>query len=232
MKTIGLLGGMSWQSTVEYYRFINQGVQARLGGQHSAQILLYSVDFAEIEAYQMAGEWDAAAEVLIAGAKRLKAGGADAYLLCTNTMHKLAPQLEAAVDLPLIHIADPTAQAINAAGIRKIGLLGTRFTMEEGFYRGRLAAAHGLEVITPDEADRAEVHRIIYEELVLGTVREPSRAAYQNVIGRLAGQGAEGVILGCTEIMLLVRPEDSLIPTFDTTQLHAKAAINFLLADS
>ncbi len=229
MKTIGMLGGMSWESTVPYYRLINQRVQERLGGLHSARILLYSVDFQEIEQLQHAGGWDRAGELLADAARRLQGAGADFLVICTNTMHKVAPTVEAATSLPLLHIADPTARAIVSKGFRRVGLLGTRFTMEEAFYRARLQRAHGLEVIVPDAGDRLEVHRIIYGELCQGIVDEGSRNLYRGVIERLVARGAEAVILGCTEISLLVGRDDSRVPLFDTTALHAHAAADFAL---
>jgi len=227
MKTIGLIGGMSWESTVPYYRLINEGVKQRLGGLHSAKLVLYSVDFHEIERLQHDGNWDEAGARLAAAARALRAAGAECLVLCTNTMHKVAAAIEAAVDIPLLHIADPTAQAIRQAGIVTVGLLGTRFTMEEDFYRGRLETRHGLNVLTPDASDRAEVHRVIYAELCLGITREESRAAYRAIIGRLAARGAQGIILGCTEIGLLIKPEDASVPLFDTTALHAASAVDF-----
>ena len=230
MKTIGLIGGMSWESTLPYYRLLNEGVKHRLGGLHSARVVLYSVDFHDIERLQHAGRWDEAGAMLASAARALQAAGADFLLLCTNTMHKVAPAIETAVTIPLLHIADPTAEAVKQAGIRTVGLLGTRFTMEEDFYRGRLAARHGLEVIIPDVADRDLVHRVIYEELCLGVTRDASRTAYRDVIGRLVAQGAQGIILGCTEIGLLVKPEDAPVPLFDTTLLHAANAVDVALA--
>jgi len=224
MKTIGLLGGMSWESTVPYYRTINETIRGRLGGLHSARIVLYSVDFHEIEAAQHAGRWDDAGAQLAAAARALEAAGADFIVLATNTMHKVAPQIEAAVALPLLHIADPTAERIRAAGHRRIGLLGTRFTMEEDFYIERLRSRHALDVLVPDAADRDVVHRIIYDELCLGTIAAASRDAYRAIIGRLVARGAECVILGCTEISLLVSDRDSPVPLFDTTTIHAEAA--------
>ena len=224
MKTIGLIGGMSWESTVPYYSHINEVVKARLGGLHSARLVLYSVDFHEIERLQHAGDWTAAGAVLADAARSLEAAGADFLVLCTNTMHKVAPAIEAAVGIPLLHIADPTAAAIQRAGHRTVGLLGTRFTMEEAFYRDRLRDRHGLGVVLPDAADREVVHGIIYEELCLGVVRAASRAAYLDIMARLAEQGAEAIILGCTEISLLVGQADCDIPLFDTTALHAAAA--------
>ncbi len=230
MKTIGLIGGRSWESTLPYYRLLNEGVKHRLGGLHSARVVLYSVDFHDIERLQHAGRWDEAGAMLASAARALQAAGADFLLLCTNTMHKVAPAIETAVTIPLLHIADPTAEAVKQAGIRTVGLLGTRFTMEEDFYRGRLAARHGLEVIIPDVADRDLVHRVIYEELCLGVTRDASRTAYRDVIGRLVAQGAQGIILGCTEIGLLVKPEDAPVPLFDTTLLHAANAVDVALA--
>lgn len=232
MKTIGLIGGMSWESTLPYYRLINEGVKQRLGGLHSARIILYSVDFHDIEVLQRDGRWDEAGTLLAAAARALQAAGAELLVLCTNTMHKVAPAIEAAVTIPLLHIADPTAAAIKQSGIRSVGLLGTRFTMEEDFYRGRLEAQHGLRVLIPDAADRAVVHRVIYEELCLGKTPEESRAAYRAIIGRLVAQGAEGIILGCTEIGLLVKPEDSPVPLFDTTALHAARVVTMALSEN
>ena len=231
-KVIGLIGGMSWESSAEYYRLINEGVRDRLGGLHSARCLMWSFDFAEIEALQHAGRWDDATALLIDAAQRLERGGADIVLICTNTMHRMADAVQAAVSLPLLHIADPTAARIKAARFRRIGLLGTAFTMEQDFYKGRLSAQHGLEVLVPGEADRACVHRIIYEELVQGRIEPASRQAYREIIARLVVAGAEAIILGCTEIMLLVRPEDSAVPLFDTTAIHAEAAIAFALSEA
>jgi amino-acid racemase len=228
MKTIGLIGGMSWESSAEYYRLLNELVRQRLGGLHSAKCLLHSLDFAEIEELQAAGEWQRAGEILAEAARGLQAAGADLLLICTNTMHKVAGQVEAAVSVPLLHLADATADAVRAAGVGRVGLLGTAFTMEQAFYRDRLAG-HGLDVLTPDGEGRALVHRVIYEELCLGVVREESRAAYQDVIGKLAAAGAEGVVLGCTEIELLIRDEDSPVPLFPTTRLHAEAAVDAAL---
>lgn len=224
MKTIGLLGGMSWESTLPYYRHINEAVRERLGGLHSARLVLYSLDFHEIEALQRQGDWAAAGTLLADAARRLESAGADFLLLCTNTMHKVADAIEAASALPLLHIADPTAAAIQAAGLQRVGLLGTRFTMEQPFYRERLEDRHGIQVLVPDEPDRAEVHRVIYEELCRGVVSEVSRQAYRQVITRLVARGAQAVILGCTEIGLLVRADDAEVPLFDTCVLHAQAA--------
>jgi len=224
MKTIGMIGGMSWESSLEYYRIVNQTVQQALGGLHSAQCLLYSVDFAEIEQLQHEARWDEAAQVMADAAQRLERGGADLIVLCTNTMHKLASAIEQAVSIPLLHIADPTAAAIASAGINRVGLLGTAFTMEQDFYRGRLTEKYGLEVLIPDADERAVIHRVIYDELCLGIVKEGSRDAYKRIINHLVERGAQGIILGCTEIMLLITPEDCPVPSFDTTTLHAVAA--------
>ncbi len=224
MKTIGLLGGMSWESTVPYYRQINEAVKARLGGLHSAKIVLYSVDFAEIERLQHQGDWAAAGALLADAARALERAGADFIVLCTNTMHKVAPAIESAVKIPLLHIADPTAAAIRDAGLHRVGLLGTRFTMEQDFYRGRLAAQHGIEVLIPEPDDRDRVHRVIYEELCLGRIEDASRQAYRAVMRRLVERGVQGIILGCTEISMLVGARDASVPLFDTTRIHAEAA--------
>ncbi|MFD8786785.1 aspartate/glutamate racemase family protein [Kitasatospora sp. NPDC059599] len=224
MKTLGLIGGMSWESTAEYYRLINELTRDRLGGLHSARLVLHSVDFAEIEQLQAAGRWEEAGQVLAGAARSLEAAGADLLLICTNTMHKVADQVEAAVSVPLLHLADATADAVRAAGLRRVGLLGTAFTMEQDFYRGRLASG-GLDVLVPDAGARAMVHRVIYEELCVGVVREESRAAYREVIGDLVAAGAQGIVLGCTEIELLVRQADSPVPVFPTARLHAQAAV-------
>ncbi|MEU1895817.1 aspartate/glutamate racemase family protein [Streptomyces pristinaespiralis] len=229
MRTIGLIGGMSWESSAEYYRLLNELVRDRLGGLHSARCVLHSVDFAEIEQLQTAGEWERAGEILASAARGLEAAGADLLLICTNTMHKVAGQVEAAVRVPLLHLADATAEAVKARGLTRVGLLGTAFTMEQDFYRARLAR-HGLEVLTPDAEGRALVHRVIYDELCLGVVRDESRARYQDVIGELVAAGAEGVVLGCTEIELLIGPDDSPVPVFPTTRLHARAAVEAALA--
>jgi aspartate racemase len=231
MKMIGLIGGMSWESSAEYYRILNQGVRDRRGPTASARCLLWSFDFSEIERLQHAGDWEGLEARMIEAARKLEAGGADVLLICTNTMHRMADQVQAAVSVPLLHIADPTAARIRAAGLRRVGLLGTAFTMEQDFYKGRLENRHGLEVLIPETEDRATVHRIIYEELVAGILTETSRAAYRAVIARLVAAGAEAVILGCTEIMLLVGAADSTVPLFDTTALHAEAAIAVTLAD-
>ncbi|MGK3206480.1 aspartate/glutamate racemase family protein [Amycolatopsis sp. MEPSY49] len=228
MKVIGLLGGMSWESSIEYYRLVNERVKTLLGGFHSAHTVLYSVDFAAIEAMQAEGRWDDAGAELNRAARALEAAGADFVVLCTNTMHKVADRLTDGLGIPLLHLGDATAAAIQAAGIRRIGLLGTGFTMGQPFYRDRLAA-HGLDVLVPTEDDRDLVHRVIYDELVLGVVKPESREAYRGVIARLVEAGAEGVIYGCTEIELLVGPADSPVPTFPTTRLHADAAVGFAL---
>lgn len=229
MKVIGLLGGMSWESSIEYYRIINETVRERLGGLHSAVSMMHSVDFAEIEELQMQGAWKEAGEALAKAAADLQAGGADCVVLCTNTMHKVADAITSAITIPFIHIADPTADAIKAAGINNIALLGTDFTMSQSFYKGRLIEQHGLNVLVPNDEDRATVHRIIYEELVIGQINAKSKQAYIKIIDRLTKAGAEGVILGCTEIGLLVKAEDCSIPVFDTTLIHAEAAVDFAL---
>ena len=232
MKIIGLIGGMSWESTVPYYRQINERVKQCLGGLHSARIILYSVDFYEIERLQHAGDWDAAGELLADAARSLEAAGADFLVLCTNTMHKVAPAIEAAVRLPLLHIADPTGEAIKRAGLSCVGLLGTRFTMEQGFYRDRLQQRHALKVLIPGEEARNVVHRIIYEELCLGQIKPESRDAYRRIVATLVDQGAQAVILGCTEISLLIGQADAVVPLFDTTALHAHQAAEWALSAS
>ncbi|MDI6027054.1 aspartate/glutamate racemase family protein [Corticibacterium sp. UT-5YL-CI-8] len=230
MKTIGFIGGMSWESSAEYYRIANQEVRQRLGGVHSARSLMWSMDFGEIERLQHSGNWQALTDRMIDAARSLERGGADFIVICTNTMHRMAGEIAAAVSIPLLHIADPTAEKINAAGYRRVGLLGTAFTMEQDFYKGRLSDKHGLEVLVPDEADRKTVHDIIYRELVVGRVEDSSREAYRAVIARLVGRGAQAIILGCTEIMLLVSAADSPVPLFDTTEIHAVAAVDIALA--
>jgi aspartate racemase len=230
MLTIGMLGGMSWESSAHYYRLANELVRDRLGGLHSARCVLYSVDFAEIEHLQSSGQWEEAGRLLGQAAVAVQAAGADLLLLCTNTMHKVADQVQAAVTIPLLHLADATADAVTAAGPRTVGLLGTAFTMEQDFYRDRLSR-HGLRVLVPEPPDRAEVHRIIYDELCLGEVREASRQTYRTIIARLVGAGAEGIILGCTEIELLISAADSPVPVFPTTRLHVEAAIDAALSD-
>jgi aspartate racemase len=229
MRIIGLLGGMSWESSVEYYRIVNERVRERLGGLHSAHCVLYSLDFAEIERLQMAGQWDEAGKRLLTAATALQSAGAEVLVLCTNTMHKVVDVLIDGLDIPVLHLADTTATAVRAAGLDRVGLLGTAFTMEQDFYTGRLAE-HGLDVLVPDADERADVHRIIYEELVVGIVTEPSRQRYREVIDSLVARGAQGVILGCTEIELLVGPADSPVPVFPTTRLHAEAAVDHALS--
>lgn len=229
MKTIGLIGGMSWESSIEYYRIINETTKARLGGLHSAKSLMYSVDFADVEVLQHQGKWTEAAHLLMDAAKKLEAGGADFIVLCTNTMHKVADDIQANVKIPLLHIADPTAQRVKDSGIREIGLLGTRFTMEEEFYRGRLSKKYDLQVHVPNAEERETVHRIIYEELVVGEIRQQSKEQYMGIIERMVNQGIEGIILGCTEIGLLIHEQDSQVPLFDTTKIHAEAAVEYAL---
>lgn len=231
-KMIGLIGGMSWESSAQYYRLINEGVRDRVGGTASARALMWSFDFARIEALQHTGDWDALAGELVVASKALQKGGADFLVLCTNTMHRCAWAIDAAVKIPLLHIADPTAAAIQAAGLTKVGLLGTAFTMEQDFYRGRLEDKFGLEVLIPEAEDRKAVHEIIYRELVTGQVLDASREIYRAAIQRLVARGAQGVILGCTEIMLLIGQEDSPVPVFDTTTLHAMAAVEKALGPS
>ena len=226
MKTIGLIGGMSWESSAEYYRLINQQVKAKLGGLHSAKILMFSLDFAEIEKLQSQGKWDQAGEILIRAAQGLEKGGADFILICTNTMHKLAGDIQQNISIPLLHIADATGLEIKKTTIKKIGLLGTKFTMEQDFYKGRLRDQFGFEVLIPDAADRQMVHDVIYRELCLGTIQSASKEKYKKIIDRLVAKGAEGVILGCTEISLLINQKDSLVPLFDTTKIHAAAAVD------
>ncbi|MDH4271177.1 MAG: aspartate/glutamate racemase family protein [Candidatus Aminicenantes bacterium] len=230
MRTLGLLGGMTWHSTVDYYRLINEGIHERLGGSHSAEMVLLSVDFGPVEALQERGDWAAMGRIMAAAARRLEAAGAAGLVICANTMHRLADDVTAVVRIPLLHIADATAAEVKKRGLRRVGLLGTRYTMELDFYRGRLESKHGLTVVVPEEPGRTTVHEVIYKELGLGIVREESRRAYVAVIEDLGRRGAEGVILGCTEIPLLVRPQDSPLPVFDTTALHAAAAIDFALS--
>ena len=231
MKTIGLLGGMTCESTVPYYRIINHCVNERLGGEHSAKLILYSVDFEEIEILQTEERWDEAGRILGELAARLEGAGADFLVLCTNTMHKVVPLIESHVRIPLLHIVDVTARAIAQQGFHRVGLLGTRFTMEQSFYRSRLENPHGLEVLIPPEADRLEVHRIVVEELAGGKLLDSSRTEYLRIIDDLAARGAEGVILGCTEIPLLVQAQDTKVPVFDTTTLHARAAALYALGE-
>jgi aspartate racemase len=230
LPVIGLIGGLSWESSAEYYRLINQSIRVRLGGLRSARCLMWSFDFGEIEALQHAGEWDKATVLMIDAARRLENGGAEFFLICSNTMHRMANAIAAAVKIPLLHIADPTGARIAAHSMRRVGLLGTAFTMEQDFYKSRLADRFGLDVLIPEAAHRALVHQIIYEELVQGKVLPASRQAYRDAIARLIARGAQGIVLGCTEIMLLVRPEDSAVPLFDTTSLHVEAAVERALS--
>jgi aspartate racemase len=232
MRTLGLLGGMSWESTAEYYRLINRGIAERLGGLHSAQLLMHSVDFADVAALQREGDWWAAGAMLGDAARRLESIGATAIVLATNTMHEVAGEIEAAIGVPLIHIVDPTGEALSHHGVGRAGLLGTRYTMELPFWRERLRDRYGIDLVVPDEADRALVHRIIFDELCLGRIRDDSRAQYVAVTERLRDEGAEAVIFGCTEIGLLLRPEHVSVPAFDTTALHAAAAVSFSLGET
>ncbi|MBB3141276.1 aspartate/glutamate racemase family protein [Halomonas organivorans] len=231
MKTIGVLGGMSWESTQSYYRALNEGVKRELGGFHSAKVALYSVDFAEIEALQQQGRWDVAGERLAEAAQRVQAAGADLLLIATNTMHKVAPQVEAAIEIPLLHIADATAERLRQDGIRRVGLLGTRFTMEQAFYKDRLTERFGIEVLVPEAEQRERLHRVIFDELCQGCIEPASKAVFLEIIADLHARGAEAVILGCTEIALLVGQADTLVPLYDTTALHADAAVVAALAE-
>jgi len=229
MKTIGLLGGMSWESTVGYYQAINKGVRESLGGLHSAKIAMYSVDFSDIEKLQHCGDWQGTAEILVAGAKKVQAAGADVLLICTNTMHKVAPQIENSIDIPLLHIADATAEVLVKKGVKTVGLLGTAFTMEQDFYKGRLTDNYGLTVHIPTDVDREIIHNVIYKELCLGKVNPSSKVEYLRIIEDLAAQGAEAIILGCTEIGLLVNQTDTDITLLDTTYIHAKKAVEYAI---
>jgi aspartate racemase len=231
MKTIGLIGGMSWESSIEYYRIINETVRQHLGGLHSAQSLMYSVDFAEIEILQHQDRWDEATQMMIAAGQRLENGGADFIVICTNTMHRMADEMQRHLRIPILHIADATARQIQTQGLNRVGLLGTRYTMEQDFYRGRLEHMHGLQVLIPEPAEREFVHQVIYTELVLGKIEPASRTRYRQIIAGLVERGAQGIILGCTEIGLLVKPEDSPVTLFDTTLIHAQQAVEFALAD-
>ena len=224
-KTIGLLGGMSWESTATYYRELNEGIKTKLGGLHSAKICMVSVDFEEIEKLQHIGDWDGTAVILSEAAMAIEKGGADFLLICTNTMHKVAPQIEANISIPVLHIVDATAQRLREAGIKKVGLLGTRFTMEQDFYKGRLVEKYGIDVIVPNEPEREDVHSVIYNELCLGTIDQNSREKYLKIIAQLAANGAEAVILGCTEIALLVKQNHTATPLYDTTAIHAEQAV-------
>jgi len=229
MKTLGLIGGMSWESTVPYYRLINEAIKTRLGGLHSARLVLYSVDFEEIARLQHAGDWDAAGNVLADAAQRLERAGAEALVICANTMHKVAPAIEAVVRMPVLHVVDAVAEDIRAAGFSKVGLLGTRFTMEHPFYAERLAQ-HGLQALIPEKDDRDIVHRVVYEELCLGKIVDASRDAYRRIMAKLVAQGAEAIILGCTEISMLVGTQDASVPLFDTTAIHARKAAEWSVA--
>ncbi|MFC1936557.1 aspartate/glutamate racemase family protein [Chloroflexota bacterium] len=229
MKTIGLIGGMSWESSIEYYRIINQVTREKLGGLHSARSVMVSVDFAEIEELQDGGQWEEATEMMVATAQQVERGGADLILICTNTMHKMAPEVQAAINVPLLHIADATGQKIKAQGLETVGLLGTRFTMEENFYKGRLERLHGLEVLTPDSEQREMINQVIYTELVVGEKLPESKAAFVEVLDSLVAAGAEGIVLGCTEIPLLVGQGDTNVPVFDTTFIHASTAVEIAL---
>lgn len=229
MKTIGLVGGMSWESSIEYYQIINETVRAKLGGLHSAKCMMYSVDFAEIELLQHQAKWNEATHIMIAAAKSLEKGGADFVVFCTNTMHKVADEVQKHIQIPILHIADATAERIKAQGLERVGLLGTRFTMEEDFYKGRLTQKYNLKVMIPTGEERGIVHRVIYEELCMGEIKQSSRMKYMEIVERLAQGGAEGIILGCTEIGLLIKKEDSRVPLFDTTRIHAVAAVDYAL---
>ena len=229
MKTIGLVGGMSWESTLEYYRVINQYTKERLGGFHSAKIVLDSVDFAEVESRQHEGRWDDLTQLMIDAAQRVERAGAELLVICTNTMHKMADDVQRQIRIPILHIVDVTATAIKSRSMRKVGLLGTRFTMEQDFYKQRLVRNHGLEVLIPEEKEREDIHRILYDELCLGEIKERSKGTFRAIIAGLESRGAQGIILGCTEIPLLVSQEDYKIPLFDTTTLHARAAVDFAL---
>lgn len=229
MKTIGVIGGMSWESSTEYYKLLNRHAKARLGGHHNARSLMLTVDFAPVEANQRAGDWTALGQQMADAARQLERGGADLVMLATNTMHRVYESIEAAIEVPFLHIADPTGNALRAAGVERVGLLGTRYTMEQTFYTGRLRDRFDLETVIPNEAERADVHRIIYDELCHGNVYDASRQVYQQVIEALAARGAQAVILGCTEITLLIKAEDSVLPVFDTTALHAQAAVDWAI---
>jgi aspartate racemase len=229
MKTIGVIGGMSWESSAEYYRLLNRYAKARLGGHHNARSLMLTVDFARIEADQRAGDWSALAQQMADAARQLERGGADLVMLATNTMHRVYEAIEAAITVPFLHIADPTGAALQAAGVERVGLLGTRYTMEQTFYAGRLRERYGLDTLIPDEQGRADVHRIIYDELCYGVIEAASRVVYQDIIKDLAAHGAQAVILGCTEITLLIKQEDSVLPVFDTTALHAQKAVEWAI---
>jgi len=230
MKTIGLVGGMSWESSIEYYRIINEEVRNRLGKLHSAQSLMYSVDFALVEMLQRNGRWKEATQCMIDAAQRLEKGGADFVVICTNTMHKMADEVQASLHIPVLHVVDAAADAVKQRGLRSVGLLGTRFTMEEEFYKGRLEKKHGLTVLVPDAPGRELVHRVIYDELVVGELKQESKKAFLRIINGLIAQGTQGIVLGCTEIGLLIKDEDCTVPLFDTTRLHALAAVDEALS--
>lgn len=229
MKTIGLIGGMSWESSLEYYRIINETVKEKLGGFHSAKCLMYSVDFEEVEKLQRHGKWDEATALMIDAAQRVKKGGADFVVICTNTMHKMAEEVQSSINIPLLHLADVTAERIKAQGLKKVGLLGTKFTMEEDFYKGRLIKKHGLEVMIPDDEEREVINNILYNELCMGEIKKISKDKFKKIIDNLVLKGAEGIILGCTEIPLLIDKEDYEIPLFDTTRIHAEEAVEYAL---
>ncbi|MBT4090631.1 MAG: aspartate/glutamate racemase family protein [Deltaproteobacteria bacterium] len=231
MKTIGMIGGMSWESSLEYYRILNEQIKQKLGGLHSAQCLMYSVDFGPIAELQHDNDWEELSRIMVETGQRLEKGGADFIIICTNTMHKMAKEVGAGISIPLIHIADATAEEIKRQGLNTVALLGTRFTMEQDFYKGRLAEKHGLKVLTPDDTDMDTIHRIIYKELCLGTILKDSKTEYLRIIEKLIDQGAEGIILGCTEIPLLVKQKDVSVPILDTTQLHAEAAVEFAIGN-
>ncbi len=230
MKTIGLLGGMSWESTVSYYEFVNQGIKNKLGGLHSAKVILYSVDFDEIEKLQHSGDWESTAVILSDAANKIQSGGADFLLICTNTMHKVADKIQSAIDIPVVHIADATAESLVKGGVKKVGLLGTKFTMSENFYKGRLKSGFGLEVLVPSDKDQEIVHNIIYSELCLGDIKADSRKSVLNIIESLGKAGADAVILGCTEIALLIQQEQTNMPLYDTTTIHAAKAVELALS--
>ncbi|MBT4398642.1 MAG: aspartate/glutamate racemase family protein, partial [Bacteroidetes bacterium] len=230
-KTIGMIGGMSWESSLEYYRILNEQIKQKLGGLHSAQCLMYSVDFGPIAQLQHDNDWEELSRIMVETGQRLEKGGADFIIICTNTMHKMAKEVGAGISIPLIHIADATAEEIKRQGLNTVALLGTRFTMEQDFYKGRLAEKHGLKVLTPDDTDMDTIHRIIYKELCLGTILKDSKTEYLRIIEKLIDQGAEGIILGCTEIPLLVKQKDVSVPILDTTQLHAEAAVEFAIGN-
>ncbi len=229
MKTIGLIGGMSWESSIEYYRIINEGIRDRLGKLHAARSLMYSVDFADVELMQRQGRWDDATDSMIDAAKRLERGGADFVVICTNTMHRMAEEVQAAIRIPLLHVVDAAAAAVRSRGLHAVGLLGTRFTMEEDFYRGRLERKHEIKVEIPEARDREIVHRVIYDELVVGEIRQDSKHEFLRIIDGLVSRGAAGIVLGCTEIGLLIKDDDCKAPVFDTTRIHALAAVDLAL---